>query len=352
MWYDSVINGLPNLSGDIENVAEWEAKRVKLLNLLYREEYGYPAKLSVESVHKNAEGTGLNYHWQSVSLYVKADNGSHVIELYTAYPAETGIYPAFVYIGFEPANDKLIELVTSSGMALCMLHYTGVTSDDGDMTNGLSGAVYGKTVSKPGDRPADGCGKIMLWAQAACLAADWLVRQPFINPAKLAVIGHSRLGKTALLAGAMSSCFSYVISNNSGCSGAAITRGKRGEHLDHITGVFPYWFCTNYTAYVGRENDLPFDQHFLIAMSAPRRVIVGSAAEDEWADPVAEYLGCVAASPVWQLYGGKGVELLDRKPRVGDTLYDGENGYHLRAGEHSLKLEDWERYISYIKRHT
>ena len=322
--------------------------------MLCREEYGYPAELNLSGAQINAEGIGDSYLWKSVGLTVSSAYGGHVIELYIAYPCEEGKYPAFVYIGFEPEDSELVKKVTGSGFALCMLHYMGPSQATTETwQTDLRELFTAKNAKTSGDRPPDGCGKIMLWAQAACLAADWLAMQPYADGSRLAVIGHSRLGKTALLAGAMSERFAYVISNDSGCSGAAVTRGKRGEHLDHITGVFPYWFCKNYAAYVGRENELPFDQHFLLALSAPPpRDCRQRGRTTSGPTRVAEYLGCVAASPAWRLYGGEGVELLDRKPRAGDVLHGGEIGYHLRADEHNLKHEDWERYISYIKWHS
>jgi len=351
MWYDSTLANLPDLSGGAKTPSEWEQRRVKLLDLICREEYGYPAKLTLAGVRIDAEGIGDGFITQSVTLDIEAEHGCHVVQLHIAVPDQEGSNPAFVYISFEPPGEELIKLVTGSGFALCAFNYKNVTSDDGDMTTGLSGAVYGDKVKTPADRPADGCGKIMLWAQTACLAAEWLSGQPYVDAARIAVIGHSRLGKTALVAGALSGRFAYVISNESGCSGDAITRGKRGERVADITRVFPYWFCNNYALYAGCEDEMPFDQHFLIALSAPRKVIVGAAEQDIWADPVASYLGCVAASPAWKLYGGSGVELLDREPVPGDVLHGGEIGYHLRAGEHKLKIEDWQHYISYIRRH-
>jgi hypothetical protein len=351
MWCDSALAGLPDLLGEAKTPSEWEQRRVKLLDLLHCEEYGYPAKLSLDKACINAESKGDGYRMQSVTLDIKAEHGCHAVELYTTIPDTAGSHPAFVYISFEPPGEELIKLVTGSGFVLCTFIYKNVTSDDGDMTTGLSGAVYGDKVKTPADRAPDGCGKIMLWALTACIAAEWLSGRLYVDAGRIAVIGHSRLGKTALVAGAMSERFAYVISNESGCSGDAITRGKRGEHVADITRVFPYWFCNNYAKYAGREDEMPFDQHFLIALSAPRKVIVGAAAEDIWADPVASYLGCVAASPAWKIYGGQGVEIIDRAPQPGDVLHSGEIGYHQRAGEHKLKIEDWKQYISYIRRH-
>lgn len=352
MWYESAISGLPDLLGGAKSPSDWEKRRSELLDILCREEYGYPAKLTSLGARITSEGSGSEYRTEQVVLDIEAEHGVHSVNLSIAYPDADGAYPAFVYIAFEPASDELIRLVTGSGFALCTFIYKNVTSDDGDMTNGLSGKIYGDAVKAPADRSEHGCGKIMMWAQTAGLAAEWLCTRPYIDPSRIAVIGHSRLGKTALVAGAISKRFTFVSTNNSGCSGDAITRGKRGERVADITRVFPFWFCNKYAQYSGREDEMPFDQHFLIAASAPRKVIVGAADEDIWADPRASYLACIAASQAWKLHGGTGVELLDREPAAGVVLHGGEIGYHLRAGEHKLKLEDWAQYIAYIKKHA
>ena len=350
MWYDSILAFLPDLLVVSKTPSEWEKRRGEMLDIIFRGEYGYPAKISTLGVRINDTGKGDGYTKEHATLEIGAEHGNHPVELDIAIPDTEGAHPAFVYIAFEPASYELTKLVTENGFVLCTFIYKHVTSDDLDMTNGLSGKVYGEAVRTPADRSEYECGKIMLWAQTASFAAEWLSGQPYVDPKRIAVIGHSRLGKTALVAGAICERFAYVISNNSGCSGDAITRGKRGERVVNITYNFPYWFCNAYAQYANREDEMPFDQHFLMALSAPRRVMVGAAEEDIWADPLASYLCCVAASPAWKLYGGIGVELLDREPAGGDVLHGGEIGYHLRAGEHKLRLEDWERYINYIKR--
>jgi hypothetical protein len=119
---------------------------------------------------------------------------------------------------------------------------------------------------------------------------DYVETLDFIDLSSVAVIGHSRLGKTALLAATFDERFAYAISNNSGCAGAAITRGKRGEHILEITNRFPYWFAKRYAKYAADESTLPLDQHFLLAAIAPRKILVGSADEDEWAGPESEFL--------------------------------------------------------------
>ena len=172
-------------------------------------------------------------------------------------------------------------------------------------------------------------------------------RQDVLDLDCAVVCGHSRLGKTALLAAATDERFTFAYSNESGCSGAAVTRGKQGEHISDICTNFPYWFCENYTQYREREDSLPFDQHYLIASIAPRRVCIGSAAEDLWADPAAEQLCCFAASPAFET----GFDCPDRPAAVGEAFFGGHIGYHLRSGQHFFSREDWQRIMQFVRIH-
>ena len=174
------------------------------------------------------------------------------------------------------------EELVDNGFAVLSFCYQDVASDDGDFTNGLAGLLF-----PDGNRGPSDPGKIALWAWAAHRVMDWAeTRTDALDLTQGVVCGHSRLGKTALLAAATDPRFAYAYSNDSGCSGAALARGTRGETVRDICQKFPFWFCENYLQYVDNENSLPFDQHDLIAAIAPRRVLIGSASEDTWADPL------------------------------------------------------------------
>ena len=185
-----------------------------------------------------------------------------------------------------------------------------------------------------------------MWAWAAHRVMDYAETLGDILDMNASVVcGHSRLGKTALFAAAADERFKFAYSNDSGCSGASITRDKRGERVSDICRNFPFWFCENYKKYAGNEHGMPFDQHYLLACIAPRRVLIGSASEDIWADPYAEFLCCAAASDAFKNGFVHGGEL----PKTNDEFFDGDIGYHLREGLHYFSREDWNRLIKFIK---
>lgn len=262
-------------------------------------------------------------------------------------PTSSGQHPFFVHINFRdsvPDRYEPTEELIDHGFAVLSLCYQDVTSDDGDFSNGLAGVFFPDGKREDPTAP----GKISMWAWAAQRVLDYaetLADQLDLRHA--IVCGHSRLGKTALWAAATDPRFTFAYSNDSGCAGAAISRAKDGERIRSICEHFPYWFCENYKLHMDCEDQMPFDQHFLVAAIAPRKVLIGSASEDLWADPVSEQLCCFAASPAFD----NGFVCPDRKAEIGEEFFQGDIGYHLRKGSHYFSREDWNRLIRFVNQH-
>lgn len=191
-----------------------------------------------------------------------------------------------------------------------------------------------------------GWGNIAAWAWGLSRALDYLETDPDVDGSRVAVFGHSRMGKAAVWAGAQDTRFAMVISNASGCGGAALSRRRFGETVRRINTHFPYWYSERFHFYNDNEDALPFDQHELLALIAPRPLYVASGSEDLWSDPRGEFLGLCGAAPVYALYGLEGFDA-SMMPEVGEGKVRGVCGYHIREGRHEILTEDWKHYLAF-----
>jgi hypothetical protein len=241
-----------------------------------------------------------------------------------------------------------LEMIIAQGCAVATYYYGDIEPDHTDGWKEGLRAVLSKDGAAAEWKDGQ-WGAIGAWAWGLSRIADYLETDADVNAKHLAVIGHSRLGKTSLWAGAQDQRFGVVISNNSGEGGAAIMRRNIGETTAIITKAFPHWFTKTYTSYSNNDAACPIDHHMLIALAAPRAIYIASAVEDTWADPKGEFLSGLHAEPAYTLFGKKGYGISEQPAidsPVGDSI-----AYHVRTGKHDVTSYDWEQYLKFAKKH-
>jgi hypothetical protein len=345
---------------------EWHNKRrPEILELFRKHVYGRapvgrPDDLRFEARAPDKvmmEGKALR---KRVKVTFSGPGGTFSFDFTAFIPKLKKPVPAFLLIcnrgdeNIDPEREERTEFwpaeeIVARGYAAIAYRNSDIDPDNFD---GWSNGVHQIFQPDPAVRQADSWGTLTAWAWGASRIMDWIESEPLIDAEHVAVVGHSRGGKTALWCGAQDERFALTVSNNSGCGGAKLNRMclPKSEHIARINTSFPHWFCDNFNQYNDNEDDLPVDQHMLLALIASRLLYVASATLDDWAGQPGEFQSCLLASPLWRLYGVKGLETAEFPPP--DTpIHTGRIGYHLRTGKHNLTLFDWNCYMDFTDKH-
>jgi hypothetical protein len=344
--------------GRVTRADEWRAQRQALLELfrthVYGRSPGRPERQTYQVLQKDANALDGKATLKRVAIRLgQADRN---LEFTVTLFLPNGRKPAPVFLllnnrgpentdptramksGFWPAEE-----IIARGYGAAAIQLSDLSPDKPDhFREGVIRLMEGDR----DQRPPDAWKTISAWAWGASRVMDYFETDAEIDTKRVAVIGHSRGGKTSLWTGAQDERFALTISNCSGCTGAALSRRPVGEDVKKINTGFPHWFCDNYRRYNDHEAELPVDQHMLIALMAPRAVYVASAEEDLWADPKGEFLGLAHASPAFALFGQPGVKP-DAMPGLEMPLISGRQGYHIRHGIHNLTPYDWQRDMDF-----
>ena len=366
---------LPDPLSGVTSADGWPARRAQLMDLLAGHVYGRmppPLAPTVEIASSDPRALeGRATRSERVLTFTTASGKEVKIRVLLFVPNNrTAPSPLFLGLNFRgnhtiskdpaitpPAATKKkhargsranrwpVDRIIARGYALATAFYGDIDPDHhDDFANGVHPLF---PMRDTGGRKPDAWGSIGAWAWGLSRIADHLIAAPEIDGDRVAVMGHSRLGKTALWAGACDERFKLVISNNSGCGGAALSRRRFGETVARINKVFPHWFCSRFDDYNHNEDALPVDQHTLIACIAPRACLVSSARKDRWADPRGEFLSVVAATPVYRLLGLTGMSTT--MPASG-VEPEGTLGYRIREGKHDVTKGDWGAFLAFADR--
>jgi hypothetical protein len=237
-----------------------------------------------------------------------------------------------------------VDLIVSRGYALATFYSGDIDPDTPDFSDGIQPAFYreGQKTAAPDDP-----GAIAAWAWGYHRVVDYVLasKEVLADPKRLIAVGHSRNGKTSLLAAAMDERIALAIPHQAGCGGTAPSRGKIGESVKQINDRFPHWFCDEFTKFNDEPARLPFDQHCLVALCAPRPVLFSNAVEDTWANPDGQFEVLKAAEPVYKLLGAGGLEA-SKRPEP-NKLIASRLGYFFRPGKHSMNRQDWGAFLDF-----
>ncbi|HUX95508.1 MAG TPA: hypothetical protein VMV47_07225 [Bacteroidales bacterium] len=365
----------------VNDIASWAIRRDEIISLFEKEVYGvspeWKGKLTSTEISSDNNALDGKAVRKEIKITLTSHNKSHEMILLLFLPKSPSPVSLFLGLNFggnhtvtdDPgigitktwvrndnntgaAENKASEAgrgkaynrwqvneIISAGYGLATMYYGDIDPDfDDNFKNGVH-SLYSE------NRNEESWGTIAAWAWGLSRILDYLETNPQVDSKKVIVIGHSRLGKAALWAGAADRRFFAVISNDSGCGGAALSMRRFGETVGRINTSFPHWFNSNFKKYNENEDNLPVDQHELLSLIAPRPLYVASAEEDQWADPKGEFLACLFASPVYTLLGKNGITRSEM-PAINQPV-TGTVNYHIRSGGHNVTLYDWQQYLKF-----
>ncbi|MCM8537753.1 MAG: hypothetical protein NE334_17560 [Lentisphaeraceae bacterium] len=340
----------------VSSAEDWPARRSEILNIFRENVYGVnpverPADLTFELIKSDAKALDGAATLKVVKISFSGLGGKASFKANFFIPNAVKSAPVFLLACHRTESENLdvtrkvksdfwpVEAIVKRGYCAASF-YTGEV--DPDKFDNFQNGVH-KIFDKK--RTKNSWGTIAAWAWGASRVLDYIETDLAMDAQKVAIVGHSRGGKTSLWAGASDDRFAMVVPNNSGCSGAAISKRKEGETIAKIIR-FKHWFCKNYNAFANNEDNMPFDQHMLCAAVAPRLLYISSATQDKWADPEGEYLSGVYASQAYELLGKKGL-VSESFPKPGGFRHEGNVGYHLRNGKHNLTSFDWHKFMDF-----
>ena len=343
----------------IVNTKQWkDVRRPEILKLFEENVYGQVPKdfdkINFSIINKNEHALNGDATYKEVDIEVYRNNDKINIRLFLFVPNNISKpAPTFLVINHrgvktmdvtrENRDDFWpVEEVISSGYALAGFDVIDVAPDHKvDYSKEVLEKLYPEHLGMKNGMRALGA-----WGWGASRIIDYFETDQSVDATKVVVVGHSRGGKAALWCGAQDERVAIAISNESGNSGAKISRRNYGESVERITQNFPYWFSPNYRDFANREDKLPIDQHMLVALIAPRGVYVAGAAEDDWADNKGQYLSLIEAQPLFRLYGFN-LNLPNETPKVGEQIIQKPMGFHIREGKHNMTLFDWRKFIEF-----
>ncbi len=349
--------------GKVTTAAQWETRRrAELLALFSREMFGVsppkPAGLRFRVEETDPRAMDGKATRKQIALSFPLGPETFTFRLTLFVPnARQGRAAVFLLLNHRPVDNTdptrakrsdfwPAETAIARGYAIAAVNVAAdVEPDRRDATTGVR-ASYRKHSAKADELT---WGALAAWAWAGSRAVDYFETDADIDAARIAVVGHSRTGKAALWAAAQDTRFALACVNGAGEGGPSLTRRNFGETLLQITTNFPYWFAAKYSTYAGKEDTLPFDQHQLIALVAPRGYHGGDGVRDTWADPRGSWLALVEAAKVWA-QAGQATPFPAEMPSVGDLLVVGPLAYHVRPGGHDLTALDWQLYLDHADR--